>query len=77
MELELGFKITQTRDDLTSTADFLIAKDSAGPVFLTRENDTSFILIAYLKGQFLSLSISLIYIYIFFWVFRCYSRMYV
>ena len=54
MELELGLKITQTRGDLTSTADFRIAKDRAGPVFLSRENDTMFILTAHLKGQFLS-----------------------
>ncbi|KAF3974584.1 hypothetical protein CMV_002089 [Castanea mollissima] len=50
MELELGLKITQTRGDLTSTTDFRIAKDRAGPVFLSRENDTMFILTAHLKG---------------------------
>lgn len=59
MELELGLKITQTRGDLTSTTDFRIAKDRAGPVFLSRENDTMFILTAHLKGQFLSLPLSL------------------
>ena len=73
MELELGLKITQTRGDLTSTADFRIAKDRAGPVFLSRENDTMFILTAHLKGQFLSLNFTntfffLIYIYIYIWV---------
>lgn len=78
MELELGLKITQTRGDLTSTADFRIAKDRAGPVFLSRENDTMFILTAHLKGQFLSLNFTntffLKYIYM---GFRCYSRMFV
>jgi hypothetical protein len=59
MEIELGLKITHTRDDLTSTADFRIAKDQAGPIFMSRENDTMFILTAHLKGQFLSLSLSL------------------
>uniref|UniRef100_A0A2N9I794 SHSP domain-containing protein n=1 Tax=Fagus sylvatica TaxID=28930 RepID=A0A2N9I794_FAGSY len=50
MEIELGLKITHTRDDLTSTADFRIAKDQAGPIFMSRENDTMFILTAHLKG---------------------------
>ncbi|XP_010260966.1 PREDICTED: uncharacterized protein LOC104599914 [Nelumbo nucifera] len=48
MELELGLKITRTRDDLTS--DLRITKDRAGPLFLLRETETMFILTAYLKG---------------------------
>lgn len=51
MEIELGLKITQTRDDLTSTADVRIAKDRAGPVFLSKEHDNMFILTAYLRGK--------------------------
>ena len=50
MELELGLKITHTRDDITSTADLRIIKDPFGPVFLSRETDQMFILIAHLKG---------------------------
>ncbi|XP_062157806.1 uncharacterized protein LOC133865416 [Alnus glutinosa] len=50
MELELGLKITKTRDDLASTADVMIAKDRAGPVFLSKEHDSMFILTAYLRG---------------------------
>ncbi|XVE55151.1 hypothetical protein DITRI_Ditri03aG0137100 [Diplodiscus trichospermus] len=50
MELELGLKITHTRDDITSTADLRISKDPFGPVFLSRETDHMFILIAHLKG---------------------------
>lgn len=69
MELELGLKITQTRGDLTSTADFRIAKDRAGPVFLSRENDTMFILTAHLKGKFLSLPLSLNFTNTFFFFF--------
>ena len=79
MELELGLKITQTRGDLTSTADFRIAKDRAGPVFLSRENDTMFILTAHLKGQFLSLNFTNTFFFFFniYMGFRCYSRMFV
>ncbi|XP_030531508.1 uncharacterized protein LOC115741624 isoform X1 [Rhodamnia argentea] len=50
MELELGLKITQTRDDISSTADLCIAKGGGGIVFLSRETDNMFILTAHLKG---------------------------
>ncbi|KAJ7969812.1 Small heat shock protein HSP [Quillaja saponaria] len=50
MELDLGFKITKTRDDITSIADFHITKDQAGILFLSRETDTMFILTCHLKG---------------------------
>ncbi|CAK7346774.1 unnamed protein product [Dovyalis caffra] len=50
MELELGLKITHTRDDIPSFVDLRIAKDHAGPLFLSRENETMFSLVAYLKG---------------------------
>ncbi|GMP79824.1 hypothetical protein CsSME_00035188 [Camellia sinensis var. sinensis] len=49
MELELGLKISRNVDDLT-TANLVIAKDRAGPVFVSRETDTMFILTAHLKG---------------------------
>ncbi|XP_043691444.1 microtubule-associated protein futsch-like [Telopea speciosissima] len=48
MELELGLKITRTRDDLTS--EIRIIKDRAGPLFLSRETETMFVLTAHLKG---------------------------
>ncbi|EEF38028.1 neurofilament heavy polypeptide [Ricinus communis] len=50
MELELGLKITRNRDDITSHANLRITKDFTGPLFLSRETDTMFLLIAYLKG---------------------------
>ncbi|KDP30768.1 hypothetical protein JCGZ_15197 [Jatropha curcas] len=50
MELELGLKITHNRDDITSHTNLRIAKDHTGPLFLSRETETMFILIAYLKG---------------------------
>ncbi|XP_061349347.1 uncharacterized protein LOC133294653 [Gastrolobium bilobum] len=50
MELELGLKITKTRDDVTSTSEYQLAKDRAGPVFQSRETNTMFILTAHLKG---------------------------
>lgn len=50
MELELGLKITKTRDDLTSTTEFRMAKDSSGPIFMSRETESKFILTAHLKG---------------------------
>ncbi|KAJ4834171.1 hypothetical protein Tsubulata_004689 [Turnera subulata] len=50
MELELGLRITHTRDDITSFADLRITKDHSGPVFLCRETEAMFILIAHLKG---------------------------
>ncbi|XP_021760640.1 uncharacterized protein LOC110725477 [Chenopodium quinoa] len=49
MELELDLKITTTKGDPHST-DFRIAKDRAGPVFLSRETETTFILTAHLRG---------------------------
>ncbi|KAL0432290.1 UNVERIFIED_CONTAM: hypothetical protein Slati_2563300 [Sesamum latifolium] len=48
MELELGLKLTSIADEFTS--DFKIAKDRAGPLFLSRETDAMFILTAHLKG---------------------------
>ncbi|XP_031254360.1 cilia- and flagella-associated protein 251-like [Pistacia vera] len=51
MELELGLKITHNRDDLTSKmADFRITKESSGPLFMSTETDSKFILIGHLKG---------------------------
>ncbi|XP_011042859.1 PREDICTED: uncharacterized protein LOC105138476 [Populus euphratica] len=50
MELELGLKITRTRDDINSFTDLRIAKDHAGPLFSSRETETMFTLIGYLKG---------------------------
>ncbi|GAB4845149.1 hypothetical protein Ancab_038553 [Ancistrocladus abbreviatus] len=49
MELELGLKITKTLDGPAST-DFRLAKDRAGPVFISTETDSMFILTAHLKG---------------------------
>ncbi|XP_047938046.1 uncharacterized protein LOC125185540 [Salvia hispanica] len=48
MELELGLKLTNVADEFAS--DFRIAKDRAGPVFVSRETDTAFFLTAHLKG---------------------------
>ncbi|KAJ4966954.1 hypothetical protein NE237_018803 [Protea cynaroides] len=48
MELELGLKITRTRDDLTS--ELRIAKNRDGPLFLSKETETKFVLTAQLKG---------------------------
>ncbi|KAK8298520.1 hypothetical protein V6Z11_D05G259500 [Gossypium hirsutum] len=50
MELELGLKITRTRNDITSTSDLRISKHPFGPVFMYTETDQMFILIAHLKG---------------------------
>ncbi|KAL3592563.1 hypothetical protein D5086_011203 [Populus alba] len=50
MELELGLKITHARDDITSFTGLRVAKDHAGPLFLSRETETVFNLIAYLTG---------------------------
>lgn len=49
MDLELGLKITKTRDDIASISEYRLAK--AGPVFQSRETNTAFILTAHLKGQ--------------------------
>ncbi|XP_027923065.1 titin homolog [Vigna unguiculata] len=48
MDLELGLKITKTRDDIASISKYRLAK--AGPVFQSRETNTAFILTAHLKG---------------------------
>lgn len=54
MELELGLKITKTRNDLTSTtANFQLAKDASGPVFISKETEAMFILTAHLKGVYI------------------------
>ncbi|CAI8604345.1 unnamed protein product [Vicia faba] len=50
MEVELGLKITRTKDDSTSISDFQFAKDRAGPIFLSKETDSTFSLTAHLKG---------------------------
>lgn len=52
MEVELGLKITRTKDDSTSISDFQFAKDRAGPVFLSKETDSTLTLTAHLKGFF-------------------------
>ncbi|XP_058779068.1 uncharacterized protein LOC131653049 [Vicia villosa] len=49
MELELGLKITKTKDDIDSISEFQLMKD-VEPVFHSRENNTMFILTANLKG---------------------------
>ncbi|CAI8593865.1 unnamed protein product [Vicia faba] len=49
MELELGLKITKTKDDIDSISEYQFMKD-AGPVFHSRETNTMFILSANLKG---------------------------
>ncbi|KAL8030783.1 hypothetical protein ABFS82_14G305200 [Erythranthe guttata] len=48
MEMELGLKFTRVADEFTS--DFQLMKDRAGPLFLSRETDSMFILTAHLKG---------------------------
>ncbi|XP_044476046.1 cilia- and flagella-associated protein 251-like [Mangifera indica] len=51
MELELALKITHNRDDSTSKmADFRITKDSSGPLFMSTETESKFILTGHLKG---------------------------
>ncbi|BAT94311.1 hypothetical protein LR48_Vigan02g202800 [Vigna angularis] len=50
MEVELGLKITRTKDDNTSVSDFQFAKDRSGPVFFSKETDSKLILTAHLKG---------------------------
>ena len=59
MELELGLKISKTIVDFTSSADLLIAKDRFGPVFVSKETESLFVLTAHLKGPSLSLPLSL------------------
>lgn len=51
MELELGFKLTRPRDDdQTSMANLRITKDPSGPIFVSEETDSKFILTGHLKG---------------------------
>ncbi|CAL9240917.1 unnamed protein product [Arabidopsis halleri] len=50
MELELGLKITRTREDVSSSVDFRFSKDPFGPLVLSRETDSRFIIIIHLKG---------------------------
>lgn len=50
MELELGLKLARVADEFNS-ADFQISKDRSGPLFLSRETDTMFILTAHLRGS--------------------------
>ncbi|KAK2659033.1 hypothetical protein Ddye_005566 [Dipteronia dyeriana] len=50
MELELGLKITHSRDDLTCTTDLCVTKDPSGPPFVPKEIETMFILVGHLKG---------------------------
>lgn len=49
MELELGYKVTKILDDF-AYAEFLIAKDRTGPLFISKETGIMFILTAHLKG---------------------------
>ncbi|KAL9317658.1 hypothetical protein ACSQ67_014175 [Phaseolus vulgaris] len=50
MEVELGLKITRTKDESTSVSDFQFAKDRSGPVFFCKETDAKLTLTAHLKG---------------------------
>ncbi|XP_010416602.1 PREDICTED: trichohyalin [Camelina sativa] len=50
MELELGFKVTRTREDVSSSVDFRFSKDPFGPLVLSRETDSRFIIIIHIKG---------------------------
>ncbi|CAL9240916.1 unnamed protein product [Arabidopsis halleri] len=50
MELELGLKITRTKDDVSSSTDFRVARDSFGQLSLSRETTSVFFLILHLKG---------------------------
>ncbi|XP_023644203.1 gelsolin-related protein of 125 kDa [Capsella rubella] len=50
MELELGLKITRTKDDVSSSTDFRVARDSFGHISLSRETNAVFILTLHLKG---------------------------
>lgn len=61
MEVELGLKITKTKDGVSSISDFQFAKDRAGTIFFSKETDTKFILYAHLKGLSISLSSSKIF----------------
>lgn len=61
MELELGLKITKTKDDIDSISEYQLMKDT-GPIFQSRETNTMFILTAHLKGKLL-LSFILLFIW--------------
>ncbi|CAN6936113.1 unnamed protein product [Brassica oleracea] len=51
MELELGLKITRARDnDVSSSTDFKVSRDSLGQLWHSRETDSVFILTLHLKG---------------------------
>ncbi|CAE5964377.1 unnamed protein product [Arabidopsis arenosa] len=50
MELELGLKITRTKDDVSSSTDFRVTSDSFGHLSLSRETNSVFFLILHLKG---------------------------
>ncbi|KAG2281951.1 hypothetical protein Bca52824_053171 [Brassica carinata] len=50
MELELGLKVTRTREDVSSSVDFRFSKDPFGPLVLSQETDSRFIIIIHLKG---------------------------
>ncbi|TXG53298.1 hypothetical protein EZV62_022467 [Acer yangbiense] len=50
MELELALKITHSWDDLTCTTDLRVTKDPSGPLFVSKEIETMFILVGHLKG---------------------------
>ncbi|KAM1135938.1 hypothetical protein ACFX2B_033705 [Malus domestica] len=50
MDLELGLKITHTVEDHVSSANFQIAKDRSGPLFVSKETESMFILTGHLKG---------------------------
>ncbi|KAK4747640.1 hypothetical protein SAY87_014226 [Trapa incisa] len=50
MELELGLKITQTRDDVSSTAGLRISKGAGGVLFFSRETEAMFVLTGNLRG---------------------------
>ncbi|EFH63915.1 hypothetical protein ARALYDRAFT_339849 [Arabidopsis lyrata subsp. lyrata] len=50
MELELGLKITRTKDDVSSSTDFRVTSDSFGQLSLSRETNSVFFLILHLKG---------------------------
>ncbi|KAJ4909202.1 HSP20-like chaperones superfamily protein [Raphanus sativus] len=50
MELELGLKITRTREDVSSSTDFKVSGDPLCQVSPSRETDSVFILTLHLKG---------------------------
>ncbi|PRQ24699.1 putative HSP20-like chaperone [Rosa chinensis] len=50
MDLELGLEITKNADDHTSSSDFRIAKEKSGPVFISTETESAYILTAHLEG---------------------------